>query len=109
MAYDEKLADRLRPLLGDGRDVQEKLMFGGLTFMVGGHMCCGVTARDFVFRVGPERYDLALEQPHARPCDFTGKPLKGMVSVSPDAASRPDGLDQWVAWSTAFVTSLPAR
>ena len=105
----EVRARALRDLLADRRDVTEKRMFGGLTFMVADHMCCGATSEDLVFRVGPDRYREALRKPHARVCDFTGKPLKGMVMVSFDAAKSPGALDTWVQWSLEFVASLPPK
>ena len=102
-------AKALRDLLADRRDVTEKRMFGGLTFMVAGHMCCGATSEDLVFRVGPDRYQESLLMPHARACDFTGKPLKGMVMVSFEAAKSSGALNKWVQWSLEFVSSLPPR
>ena len=105
----EVRAKTLRTLLADRRDVTEKKMFGGLTFMVADHMCCGATSEDLMFRVGPDRYREALRAPHARVCDFTGKPLKGMVMVSFDAAKSSGALDTWVQWSLEFVSSLPPK
>ena len=83
MAYDEGLAERVRTYFGRRRDVEEKQMFSGLTFMVNGKMCCGLTSTDLMVRVGPEAYEKALARKHARPMDFTGKPLVGMVYVAP--------------------------
>ena len=107
MSYDEKLAIRVRRALG-GRDVVEKKMFGGLCFMVNGSMCCGLTKSDFVVRVGPAEYDDALRQPHARPMDFTGRPLKGMVYVAPEGLRTKAALARWVGRGLAFVDSAPA-
>ena len=77
MAYDEKLAARVRGALAGRGGVEEKKMFGGLTFMLRGKMCCGVLKGDLVLRVGPDRAAGALKSPHARPFDFTGRPMKG--------------------------------
>ena len=77
MAYDEKLADRVRGVLVDRRDVHEKKMFGGLAFMVRGHMCVGIVDRELMARIGPDASEKALTRPHVRPMDFTGRPLKG--------------------------------
>ena len=57
MAYDEALADRLRHVLGRHKELTEKKMFGGITFMLRGNMCCGVTKEDLVVRVGAEQYE----------------------------------------------------
>jgi hypothetical protein len=90
-------------------DVVEKKMFGGLCFMVGGAMCCGLTKTDFIVRVGPEGYDDALAQPHARPMDFTGRPLKGMVYVRPEGIRTDAALARWVRRGLVFLLgSAPA-
>jgi hypothetical protein len=71
-----------------GRSADERRMFGGLAFMVNGHMCCGIVGKDLVVRTGPDHYEEALSQPHARPMDFTGRPMR-RVPVD----SGPKGLD----------------
>ena len=81
MMYSEVLAARVRTSLAGQNGLEEKRMFGGLTFMVNGNMCCGVLNDYLVVRVGPDRFADALSRPHARPMDFTGRPLKGMVYV----------------------------
>jgi len=78
MAYDEELAERIRELLAAERGVTEKKMFGGLAFMVNGHMCCGIVATDLVVRTGPDAFGRALKRPHARPMGFTGRPHEGL-------------------------------
>jgi TfoX/Sxy family transcriptional regulator of competence genes len=77
-------------------DVVEKKMFGGLCFMVNGAMCCGLSKADFVVRVGPANYDDALAEAHARPMDFTGRPLAGMVYVEPEGLRSAAALTKWV-------------
>lgn len=108
MSYDEKLAMRVRQALGPRADVVEKKMFGGLCFMVNGSMCCGLTQTDMMVRVGPEQYEDALAEPHARPMDFTGRPLKGMVYVAPSGLRTQSALAKWVGRGVAFVSTLPA-
>lgn len=71
MAYDEGLAERIRDVVGT-RGVVEKKMFGGLCFMLRGHMCCGVTGEDLMLRVGPDQFESVLKRQHARKMDFTG-------------------------------------
>ena len=66
MAYDEKLAARIRAILADRADVREQMMFGGLTFMVSGRMCCGVKGDELIVRLDPDHEDNALTRPHAR-------------------------------------------
>ncbi len=109
MAFDEALATRLRSILGDRKDVSEKRMFGGLTFMLGGNMCCGITKDDLVLRVGPEQAEKALARAHARPCDFTGRPMKGMIMIAPLGYATDEALRDWVRQAVAFASSLPAK
>jgi len=111
MAYDEVLAERIRTALRSRDDVVEKKMFGGLTFMVAGRMACGVVHDDLMVRVGPDGHDEAIAQPHARPMDFIGKPMRGMVYVAPAAVASDDDLRRWVVRAVRVATAedLPAR
>lgn len=109
MAYDEQLARRVRGILTGLPEVVEKKMFGGLCFMVAGHMCCGIVDDRLMARVGPDAYDDALENPHARPMDFTGKPMKGMVYVTPEGTADSGTLEEWVNRCLAFSLSLPPK
>ena len=109
MAYDEGLAQRIRETLADRQDVVEKRMFGGIAFMVGGNMSVGVVDHELMVRVGKEGHAEALAQPHARPMDFTGKPLKGFVYVSPEGVAEDEDLANWLARGVAFASSLPAK
>jgi hypothetical protein len=108
MAYDESLAARVRALVADRTDVREQKMFGGLTFMVGGNMCCGVNGDELIVRLDPEREDDALARPHARPMDLTGRPLRGFVMVSP-AGLEGERLQRWVREAVARAESLPPK
>lgn len=109
MAYDETLAERIRALIGMRPDVAEKKMFGGIAFMVGGHMAVGIIADDLMVRVGPEAFERALAEPHARPMDFTGTPSKNMVYVAPDGVRTAKALATWVARGVEFVDGLPPK
>jgi TfoX/Sxy family transcriptional regulator of competence genes len=109
VAFDEKLAERVRRLLNGERSLEEKRMFGGLAFMVNGHMCCGVLNKDLVFRVKPEDYEKAIARPHARPMDFTGRPMRGLLYVSPAGLRSARDLGAWVQRSLRFVPSLPPK
>jgi TfoX/Sxy family transcriptional regulator of competence genes len=108
MAYDEKLADRVRDVLVTEQGVTERKMFGGPAFMVRGHMACGVLGDDLMLRLGADGAESALEQPHVRPMDFTGRPMKGMVFVDP-AGLRGAALRRWVGRAVSFVASLPPK
>jgi TfoX/Sxy family transcriptional regulator of competence genes len=109
MAYDEKLAQRIREVLERRRGISEKKMFGGLAFLVNGHMACGVQGDDLMVRVGPDDYESALRKTGARPMDFTGRPLKGMVYVGPRGHRRAASLRAWVEQGLSYVRSLPPK
>src|SRR5882672_3660724 len=109
MAYDERLAERVRKTLGETRGLIERRMFGGLCFEMGGHMCCGILGQELVVRVGPIGYDLALRRSHARPMDFTGKPLRGFVYVSSDGLKDLRSIRRWVGEGVRYASSLPKK
>ena len=109
MAYDEGLAERIRGVFVDREDVIEKKMFGGLAFMVRGHMCCGVSGDDLMLRVGPDQHEDTLALPHARPMDFTGRSMKSFVYVDQAGLDSEDDLAAWTARGLQFVLSLPPK
>ena len=83
MAYNAEIADRVLKMMVGREGLTERKMFGGIAFMLNGNMCCGVTNDDLMVRVGADGLEDALDQPHARPMDFTGRPMKGFVSWTP--------------------------
>jgi hypothetical protein len=109
MAYDEHLATRIRAVLADQPTLVEKKMFGGLTFMLHGHMCCGVVREELMARVGPAQYADALGMSYAREMDFTGRPMKGIVIVAPEGFERDEDLAAWVQRGVQFVATLPPK
>jgi TfoX/Sxy family transcriptional regulator of competence genes len=109
MAFDEAVAGRVRETLAGAPNVVEKKMFGGVAFMVRGNMCCGVIGDRLMLRVGPKGYETALSRPHARPMDFTGRLMKGMVYVEPAGFASPRDLEAWIEKAMAFALSLPAK
>jgi TfoX/Sxy family transcriptional regulator of competence genes len=109
MPYDEGIAERLRDVFRDMPNVAEKKMFGGLAFLVRGHMSCGIVNDTLMARVGPNSYADALTRPYAREMDFTGKPLKGFVYVAPEGIESDEALSSWVRLSLDFVGSLPPK
>ena len=109
MAFDEGLAQRLRDCFGDVPDVVEKLMFGGLTFMVRGNMCVGIIKDDLMVRVGKEQSAEALGRPHARPMDFTGRPMDGYVYVARDGYASDEELRDWVGRGLAYALTLKPK
>jgi hypothetical protein len=109
MAYDEGLAERIRGILDERPDVTEKRMFGGIAFMVSGRMCVGIVKEDLMVRVGPERYEELLAQPHARAMDFTGRPMKGFLFVEPGGFEEDADLAQWVGDAVSYALTVPAK
>ncbi len=109
MAYDPGLAQRVREILSDREGISERRMFGGLAFMLHGHMFAGISGTDLMARVGAERHQDALALPHVRPMDFTGRPMKGYVFVSADGVAEDHDLQAWVDWCAGFVACLPPK
>jgi len=109
MAYDEALADRIRDLLAARAEVSERKMFGGIAFMVAGNMACGVLGEDLIVRLGDDEADKALAEDGVRPFDFTGRPMKTTVYVSPERTSDEAGLAEWVEAGAAYAASLPPK
>jgi TfoX/Sxy family transcriptional regulator of competence genes len=109
MAYDEGLAERIRGVLNERPGVSERRMFGGIAFLVKGHMSVGIVQDKLMVRVGPDSYDRVLRERHARRMDFTGRPMKGFVYVVADGYETDADLQRWVDLGVSFVTSLPAK
>ncbi len=109
MAYDEGLAQRIREAFEGQPGVVEKKMFGGIAFMVQGNMSVGVIGEELMVRVGPDGYDDALAQPHARPMDFTGRPMKGFIYVDEAGIEGDETLQSWIDRGVMFARSLPAK
>jgi TfoX/Sxy family transcriptional regulator of competence genes len=110
MPYNTDLAQRVREVLSGTPGLSERKQFGGIGFLVGGNMACGVIGDDMMVRVGPESYAQALQQPHTRPFDFGGRPpSKGWVFVSPAGVENEQGLRAWVQRGVDYAASLPAK
>lgn len=109
MAYDEELANRIRRVLPLTSKIDERKMFGGVAYLLAGKMFMGVADKDLMVRVGPTAYEGALAQPHVRPMDFTGRPLRGFIFVSAAGTSTDELVAAWVRQSMAFVRTLPAK
>src|SRR5437899_5190880 len=109
MPFDEALAKRVRAILRGAHSLKERRMFGGVAFMVYGHMCCGIIGKDFVVCAGPDGYKAALARPHARPMDFTGRPMRAFVYVDPQGYRSSGDLKAWVQRGLQFVLSLSPK
>ena len=109
MAYDETLAGRVREILaGIDGEVTERKMFGGLAFMLNGHMFTGIVGEELMLRLGEAGAEAALRREHVREMDFTGRPMKAMVFVGP-AGLEGRALAEWVTSAAAFAATLPPK
>jgi hypothetical protein len=111
MAFDAELAERVRVVLAGGAPVPpvEKKMFGGLTFMIGGNMCCGIMGDDLLVRVGAAEVGRALAGPGTRPFDMGRGPSADFLLVTPAGVATDDALANWVRKALVFVAMLPAK
>ena len=111
MAYDEDLAERIRDAVGAHASIAERKMFGGLAFLLDERTFCGIVKDELMVRVGPERYEEALGRPHVRPMDFTGRPMKGYVFVTPNGCDTEEAVAEWVDIGLDSVARLdpPSR
>lgn len=108
MAYDESLAERLRDLLTPLPGVADKRMFGGLCFLSDGNMLVCIWGDDLMVRVGRDATEEALTHPGTRPCNVTGRPMRGWVLVD-GAVLDDDTLDEWVQRARGFVATLAPK
>ena len=109
MAFDERLAERIRGSLGRRKGLVEKQMFGGVAFLLHGNMCVGVHQNELIVRLAPEETDQALAQPHTRRFDLTGRPMKGWILVEPAGVKTDAKLGKWIQVATKYASSLPAK
>ena len=109
MAYDESLAARVRQSLAGRPDVEEKPMFGGLTFMVAGNMCCGVNRDDLIIRLDGGTMIEDLQSPQVRAWDFMKRPMRGIFAVNPAGCGTQKTVDRWVDLALRHALSLPAK
>jgi hypothetical protein len=111
MAYDTATATRVRRILAGRNDVAEVRLMGGLSFRVGGHMCCGVRTDSLMVRVGPHAEAAALAEAFVTPLEFAGGRMrpKGYVVVAPEGYLSDEALANWVGRGLAFVATLPAK
>ena len=109
MVYDEKLAERIRKIIGKDKHVTEKHMFGGLSFFYKKKMFCGVLKDDLVLKMSHEQWENALRKPNIRPMDFTGKPMKGFVYVNQKGCKSDKDLKKLVELSMIYASTLTSK
>ena len=108
MAYNEKLAERLRSEL-KGVPFVEKKMFGGVGFLIHGNMACGVYKNDMIVRVDPAKHERLLKKPSAKVFDITGRPMKGWLMVEAEGYKTSKQLNSWIKEGVEFALTLPPK
>ena len=109
MVYNEKLAQRVRDILIENTQVDEKKMMGGLTFMVCGKMCVGILKEDLMVRLDPGIYEEALKKKGCRKMDFTGRPMKGFVFANQQGTENKKDLVYWTNLALEFNKKAKAH
>jgi len=107
--FDEGLAQRVREILSENLGYEEKEMFGGIGFLLQGHMACGVIREDLIVRVGEENYTEALLKPDVELFDMTGRAMTGWVVVKETGYSKDSNLRDWVDQGASYSLTLPPK
>lgn len=102
MAYNAKLADRIRERLCELKKIEEKEMMGGLAFMYNDKMCVGIIKDEMMCRIDPELYEEALEKYGCRQMDFTGKPMKGWILIEEEGMKSKKDFEYWIGLALEF-------
>jgi TfoX/Sxy family transcriptional regulator of competence genes len=110
VAYDEDLADWIRDLLDGELGVDEKKMFGGLAFLIGGNMAIAASGQGGVLvRVDPAMSDKLVDTTDAQIAVMRGRPMQGWLRVAPEHLSTKRQLAKWVQLGAAYARSLPTK
>jgi len=109
MPYDEVLEARVRAILPSGINISGKKMFGGVGFMLDGHMACGVIGDSLIVRVGPERYERALREQHVKEFDMSGRPMRGWVEVKAVGIQEENQLRYWTMQGIDYAGTLAPK
>jgi TfoX/Sxy family transcriptional regulator of competence genes len=109
VAYSEELAQRIRDVIGGRSGVTERKMFGGVAWMVDGNMAVGTLGDDLMVRLNPDDADHALHEPQVRPMDFTGRPMRGFITVDAAGIASDTELARWIDAGASHAASLPPK
>jgi hypothetical protein len=109
MAFDERLAERIRGLLKRKKGIEEMRMFGCVIFLLHGNMLVGVWKDSLIARVGPQSAGELILEPHVKAMNITGKPMKGWLMIVPEGIAEDDALKVWIQRAHAFVSKLPKK
>ena len=109
MAYDERLAARVREVVAGEAGLIEKRMFGGVAFLLDGHMAVSASGQgDLLLRVDPAETDALVTGPHARRAVMRGRPMDGWLRVDARALDD-DELNRWIRRGVAYARTLPPK
>ena len=109
MAFSIALAARIRDELARKRGVEEKKMFGCVCFFLNGNALAGVWKDSLIARLGPDKGEAALLEPHVREFDITGRPMRNWVAVGPKGVEDDEQLAGWIERAIKFVKTLPKK
>lgn len=107
MAFDDRLAARIRSQLGKKKGLTEKKMFGGIGFLLNGNIACAVRKDEMLVRVVPDETDEALTKKHTRL--FGNRPMKGWILVAPEGLRTEKALAKWIETGVDYAASLPPK
>jgi TfoX/Sxy family transcriptional regulator of competence genes len=109
MPYNERIDSRISTIISSWKNTERKKMFGGRCQLLNGNMVCGVYKDYLILRLGEAAAQKALEQPHVRPFDITGRPMKGWVMVEEQGFETDQSLEDWLNKAKDFVSALPPK
>ncbi len=110
MAYDEDLANRIRELVGSESEVSEQRMFGGLAFLIGGHMAVAASGKGGIMvRADPTETATLVAGGVAAPMEMSGRRMGGWLRVDDEHVRTKRQLERWVRVGVAFARSLPPK
>ena len=110
MAYDEDLAERIRELVEEEAGLSEMKMFGGLGFMVGGHMAVAASGQGGILvRVDPDESESLVDKTNAYPMEMRGRPMQGWLRVDSEHVATKAQLAKWVRKGVTYARSLPPK
>ena len=109
MSHNEHIEQRIRKAIKGWKNTTHKNMFGGVCYLLNGNMFCGVHKDYLILRLGEEKGGEALDKPHTRPFDITGRPMKGWVMVPEEGFKRDADLAGWLQIAREFVDTLPPK
>jgi TfoX/Sxy family transcriptional regulator of competence genes len=109
VAFSEELAERIREVVDGRPGVGERRMFGGVAWMVNGNMACGVIGEDLMVRLDRADAEAAQAEEHVGPMEFTGRSMRGFVTVAAEGVEADTDLGRWVDAGADFAESLPPK